>query len=378
MATPPPSSDNDARPAEPNLHLQDLKTADYLKAEPRLTVDQKAALARYLARGLTTGSGGGEDVANAEAILRLLIWNAEPQVAEAMARAAAENPNTPRSLAWALANDEEAAAVLVLEACAALADADLLSIVQSSENFGKMNAIARRSSVSADVSRSLVHHGNEGTAQTLLDNAKAQIPEDAFGSLLDRFGRSEGIQEAIIDREAVFPSITRRLSDSMTNPRLEGKLAARHHPPAEAPIGLPGFVIERSEEEWNQRLSRMMAEKSLTESMLVRTLCNGDFDFFARALAELTRSPTEATRRQLLESPSGLQAVWSQASLLADWLSVASAALSALVQIDRATGKSDRELFARNVVDRTLANLKAEKVALSAGQLRVFAPPRAR
>jgi uncharacterized protein (DUF2336 family) len=341
-----------------DLQLHNLQTADYLKAEPKLTVEQKSALASHLARGLKNSGGAGSGAADngdAEAILRLLVWNAEPPVIEAMARAAAVNPNTPRSVAWALANDEESVAVLVLEACAALADADLVSIVQSSENFGKMGAIARRSDVSADVSRSLVRHGNENTAKILLGNARADIPEDAFGLARDRFRGSEHLQKAIIDRKAGLPS------SSMSDP------------PAETPMALPGFVTERSEDEWHQRLSQMIADKALTEAQLVRMLCNGDFDFFARGLAALTQATAEEAHRRLLSTPSDLPAIWSKAALPMAWLPVAVSALSALIDVDRATGKSDRQLFARNVHERTLANLKAAKVVLNDAQRRFFA-----
>ena len=145
------------------LNPQGLTMADYLKAEPRLSVEQKAGLASYLATGLNAQGSSAEDFAQAESILRMLAWNAEPPIVDAMARAAAANPNTPGSLAWALANEDDVAAERVLEVAGALSDADLVSIVESSSNQAKLGAIARRPAVSAEVSRSLAHHGDEAT-----------------------------------------------------------------------------------------------------------------------------------------------------------------------------------------------------------------------
>ena len=80
---------------------------------------------------------------NAEAILRLLIWSDEKRVVESLAQAAAGNPGTPRNLAWALANDDEAVALPILAAAVSLSDADLISIVESANSVAKMGAIAR-------------------------------------------------------------------------------------------------------------------------------------------------------------------------------------------------------------------------------------------
>lgn len=161
-----------------------------------------------------------------------------------MAKAAAANPNTPRSLAWALANDDESAAKLVLESCTALSDADLVSLIEAGNNAVKMCAIARRSTVSEEVSRSLVDHGNEEAVHTLLANARAKSPDDAYGTALNRFSQSKRIQDGISGCPAVSAAIARRLPAS-ASPEMKGKPVAQT-PPAV----MPGYVEERSEAEW--------------------------------------------------------------------------------------------------------------------------------
>jgi hypothetical protein len=358
-----------------DLQLHDLNTADYLKVEGKLSPEQKVALATYLARTLPPPPSEGSDGQSgteAEAILRLIIWNGEPMVVEATALAAALNPHTPRSLAWALANDDEAAAAPILEKCASLGEADLVSIVENCRNFMKMNSIARRPNVSANVSRSLVHHGDETTTQTLLENLKADIPEDAYGAALDRFGASERIQESIVGREELFPAVIARLSQSDLSSRLKEELAKRA--PSVVGGSLPGFPSGESEEEWDQSISSMISAKTLSEARLAQSLCNGNFDLFARALARLTGVPLARVRAQLIQDAGeSLPPLWLEASLRPDWLPVAKAALSALIEIDRTSSKSDRDLFIRNVCSLALANLRADKVTLTEAQRRVFA-----
>src|SRR5581483_1717857 len=124
--------------------LQGLSTAAYLKAEASLPAQHKAALATHLAAALNASSDDPADVAEAESILRLIIWNNEGSVVESIARAAANNPNMPNSLAWALANDDETVAMPVLESSAVLSDTDLIAIVEASGSSAKMGAIAGR------------------------------------------------------------------------------------------------------------------------------------------------------------------------------------------------------------------------------------------
>ena len=152
------------------LSLQGLKTGDFLRAEARLTLEEKSGLATHLAASLDPDRLSKEDFANAEAILRLLVWNSESHVVEVLARVAAANPHIPKSIAWALANDDETPAAAILEASLVLTDADLIAIVETCESSSKMSAIARRKAVSAEVSRSLVERGDENTVSTLLAN----------------------------------------------------------------------------------------------------------------------------------------------------------------------------------------------------------------
>lgn len=368
----------DAHPPlkSPTLKSRGPSTVDYLAAEAKLTPEEKAVLASHLAAGLggAGAAAGGEAFVEAEAVLRLMTWNAEPRVVEAMARAAAANPHTPRSLAWALANDDEAAATLVLEACAALSDADLVSLVQGGENAAKICAIARRPAVSAEVSRSLVGHGNEDAVHTLLANAKAEIPDDAFGTALDRFGQSKRIQEGIIDRPSMSAPVARRLSASLS-PELREKLAGKFAALTPPSAALPGYVEECSDAEWEAHLAPMIADRSLNETTLVRQLSLGNLEFFARALSILSGAPYAEIRAGLLAAPPAFAPFWQSALLPTGWLPVAAAAVTALIQVDHSAGKADRELFSRNIINRTLANLKAAKITLTDAQRRLFARP---
>ena len=285
------------------LNLHGLSTADYIKAEALLSVDQKSALAVRLATGLNARDANIDDSASAEAILRLIIWNAEPAVVESMAQAAADNPNTPHSLAWALANDDEAAAMPILAVSIALSDDDLVAIVSSTQSFAKMGAIAVRPAVSSDLSRSLARHGDENTAHLLLNNTRAEISEDAYVSMINRHGEHTRIQEGIINRDVISASVAERLS-SVVGEALAAKLSERHPTVMKAPLAIPqGNMEGLSAGEMDALVTRMAAERSISAPLLVRKLCIGNFQFFCRALSVMTKEPTYDVFPKILESP---------------------------------------------------------------------------
>lgn len=350
--------------ADTSPAAQSLTTADYLAAEAKLTAEEKAALASHLAASL--GATASKNFAEAEAVLRLMTWNAEPRVIEAMAKAAAGNPNTPRSIAWALANDDETAAAMVLEMCASLADDDLVSLVQSGSASSKMCAIARRATVSEEVSKSLVAHGDEDAVHTLLANAKAKISDDAYGTALDRFGQSERIQEGLIGRPALSAPLAQRLS-AHCSPQFKDRLAARLA--AQAPTTMPGYFEALSDAEWAAALALMVRDKSASEA-LVRQVFQGNLEFFVRALAAWSKAPYAEVRAAALAEPPALASFWTSAALAKDWLPVAVAAVAALIHVDQNAGKADQDLFSRNIVARTQANLKTAKVTLTDAQKR--------
>ncbi len=345
-----------------------------MKVEPLLSGEQKTALAVRLAAALNGNEASADESAQAEAILRLIIWNGESDITESLAQAAAGNPNTPHSLAWALANDDDRAATPILAAASALSDADLVAIIETTDSFTKMGAIAGRPTVREDVSRSLVERGNEEVAHLLLGNAKAEIPDDAFACMLDRFGQDDRIHQDILNR-GVPPSIRQRLAnfeskspDQQSAPKPESETVRTHS--ASTPIG---YLDELSEQDLDEMVSQMIAERSMTASFLVRKLCLGHFDFFCRSLSVTARLPKDDVCRLALEPPPGrMPELWQKSSLAAGWLPVVTAALSALLQIDQRYSKSDVQVFRRNIVDRTLAILKAEKYEMTDGQKNFF------
>jgi len=363
------------------LSLQGLNTAAYLKAEPQLPAEHRATFATHLAAALNAPGDDPADVAEAESILRVIIWNTEGSVVESIAQAAASNPHMTNSLAWAMANDDEAVATPILQSSHALSDSELTSIVETTESFSKMGAIAGRDSVGADLSRALALHGDEDTAHRLLNNANADIPEDALTCILDRHEQHQHILEDMVGREKLSSAIAERLIDKVS-PALADGLRARNlvSNQSSTDTGLPridrnimGYRDEKSPEELDALVSQMIAQNEITAALLVQKICEGYFEFFVSVLAETSKLTKDDVREQMIQSPAKtLPTLWKSASLQADWVPVASAAVTAFIFANKNYNKSDIPMFRRNISDRALSSLRAEKRKLTDEQTRLF------
>lgn len=358
--------------------LRGIKVDEYVQVEARLSIDQKAILATHLASNLGANLGSPEDVENAESILRLIIWSDEKRIIESLAQAAAKNPDTTRNLAWALANDDDTAAVPILAAAVSLSDADLIAIVESADSIAKMGAIARRTSVSEALARSLVDHGDENISLILLNNAKADIPADALACMVDRHGQHEFIQENIIVRDALPPAVAGRLFPLISS-ELAQRLLTLHQLPTASAIEIAlmchkparvGYVNELSSDSLNELIFQVLEDEILTPQILVRSLCFGNFDFFCRAFSFMAMQSKDQISELILTSPAiQISKLWSKTSFSNEWLPVVSAAATAFAQLEESSVKSDICLFRKNIMERTLSLLEKEGSNIPAGQM---------
>ena len=375
MADDPVTAANDITGMK-DLHLGQLTLTDYLKIEPKLSAEQKAALAVFLARSAFSQDRGQSD--EAESIIQLIIWNSEVEVAETIAGAAALESELARPVVWMLANEDARVAAPVLEKSAVLTDEDLVGIIAWSGSTTKMNAIARRPAVTEVVSHSLVSHGDETTAVTLLENTGAVVSADAFDVMLDRFGELEKVQDAIVGRNVIYSSTAQRLLSLITNEDTKAALAARetvaHTAPASAAdLRALGLDAAESEQTLAAGVDVLLKNKALTEPVLADLLLEGSFELFVRALARKTQSDVKDTRQRVMDaSAEGLKAGWAAAGLSAEWLPLVQATLHALGQLRDASSVADARLFRRNLYTLAGGIMRRDGVKLKGSPLDFF------
>jgi uncharacterized protein (DUF2336 family) len=258
----------------------------------------------------------------AEQIFRLLMKDTERKVRENLASALKENPDVPRDVILSLVNDEPPVSVPVLEASQVLSDADLIRIIETSRDTGKLSAVARRPEVSGRVSTALVETSYPQVVSTLLQNEGARMTEKHFSSILEQFPDNEHIHEKMITRANlpvnVAASLLEVVSDSYSEMLHErfGDALDKTAQQLKETLTLDLISYNSTEEDVDALVQNMARQGSLSVSILFSSLCRGYLSFFTIALSRMAGIPKSNAFR-LVEDPGkkGFQALYEKTEL---------------------------------------------------------------
>jgi len=340
----------------------DLTTKDVEALLHNPSAEKRAETAAKLAGQLKTGELSQSERDIASDIFRIMVKDAEVRVRKALSDNVKDNPDLPHDVARALADDVETVALPILNFSQVLTDDDLIEIIES-QGEEKLEAIAKRETVHEAVSEALVDKGSEKVVETLVSNAGAELDEDDFMKVVDKFGGKEGIQKAMVDR-AILPVTVSEKLVALVSENLKQTLVERHELSADKATDLVlssreratiGLSADSSEDDVEKLVHQLNKNGRLTSSICLRALCMGDLVFFEAALSELIKLPLVNARELIHDGGQlGLKAIYQKAGLPAKYYPAARAA----VDVARETGydgeANDRERYSRRVLERVL------------------------
>ncbi len=298
----------------------------------------------------------------AQEIFRIMVNDAEVRVREALAHNLKENPAVPRDVAVTLAKDVDSVALPVLQFSEVLSDEDLIEIVRS-QGAAKQVAIASRSKVSEEVSSALVETENEKVVTTLVANIGAEISEKSLHKVVENFGDTEAVQDAMVHRPKLPVTVAERLV-TLVSEHLKEELAKRHELSSSLATDLILQSRERatitlsgeSDDDDVGRLIRQLRENGrLTPSIVLRALCMGDLNFFETAICELAEVPLVNGRQLIHDSGQlGLKALYEKTGLPEAHFPAVRAAIDVARETDYDGRENDRERYSRRMLERIL------------------------
>ena len=229
----------------------------------------------------------------AEDIFKRMLQDIDVRVRQAVSDSLKANPRVPRDVAMTIANDVAEVAVPMLSSSMVFTDQDLIEIVRSRPATHQI-AIAGRPAVSEQVSDSLIETGNPDVATTVLRNPGADVSEEGYGKVIDFFSGEEMVMEAVVDRPVLPSRISERLV-TIVSEHLRLRLALEQQI---APDIAEATILQSRErvtfELWPTEMDptevfdlieHLFIRDRLTDSLIMRAVCEGDFVFFTAALA---------------------------------------------------------------------------------------------
>lgn len=347
--------------------MSNLTKADVEKLLDNPSVELRAATVAKVADGFSDHHFDASERKLAAEIFRIMVHDAEVRVREALSAHLKESPDIPHDVAVSLANDVDSVALPIIEFSDVLTDDDLVEIIRASGDL-KQTAVARRETLSTDVTKALVETENETVIATMMDNEGAEISEDSYQYVLENFSDSEAIKTPMALRSLLPIEVAERLVTLVSDNLREHLLAKKEldeDVTSDLILGIReratlGLLLPGTEAEDMEKLVGQLDENDrLTPSIILRALCAGNLTFFEAAMARCANIPIANVRILIHDSGDlGLTAMFNKTSLPKEILPAIRVAIDVARETGYDGGEHDRERYVRRMLERFLTQFE--------------------
>lgn len=242
-------------------------------------------------------------------ILSVLAKEAEVAVRKVLAETLKDDDNLPPSIAKQLAEDIEDVSIPILEFCRVLSEDDLIEIISKTENIKKLTTIAKRKDVTEDIATHLIDKKIEKIVKTLIDENHDKLSDNNIEHAMQTFPNSEGLMEKLLEADMLSAVLAEKIISKVST-NLQTKLVGVYNiNPAIAKKAIressevvtiknlqSGAVNSKNASELVEHLYNT---GKLSYSILLRSLCHRDIEFFEHSIAKLAKKPLENTKKIL-------------------------------------------------------------------------------
>jgi len=316
-----------------------LAEVEELKKSPMPEVRETIAL--RVAEYFNNGDFEENEIQIAADIIRIMSKDVELRVRRALSQTLKANPQIPHDVVLHMAHDDSEVAVPVIEFSPVLTEGDILHIIRSTRQVAKLCAIARRENITEGMSSALTHSRNNEVVQELLNNTTAHISEESLMLTINEFKTNGGIINALIDRGDLPIGIAEKLINVVSGKMKEklikeydfstdraekamkisqekatlGLLADDENDPYSTKVGkVENVEIRLTKTE--QLVRHLKSQGRLTQSLVLRSICEGNMKFFEASLAALAGTSLMNARTLLMDkNPSAGIALFKRAGI---------------------------------------------------------------
>ncbi len=266
----------------------------YLQWSESAGARDRARAANALGRAYSRCELSAEEARAAEAAMALLLDDPSPMVRLALAEAMAASHNAPRTVILGLARDQLEVAGLIVCCSPVLSDADLVDLAADS-SAGIRRAIALRADLTPAVCAALAEIGERLTVLEVLDNPSARVASVTLRRVMERFGTDRAVRARLLDRadlpcdtrHALIEEVGNALANSPFVARVIGRNRIRSVTGEACQFATLELASTVSADEMPALVEHLRIAGKLTPAFLMHSLCVGNIDFFAGAIASI-------------------------------------------------------------------------------------------
>jgi uncharacterized protein (DUF2336 family) len=327
-----------------------LAEVEALKKSPMPEV--RSTIALKVSEYYNSGVFDGNEINIATDIIRLLARDAEVRVRKTLSECLKSNPQLPHDIAIGLANDDIEVAMPMLEFSSVLTEGDLIEIIRSTQQIAKLKVISRRDGLPEVVSSALAYTRNEEVVESLFHNKTAHISEESMQAVIKEFKYNGNIIGALIDRGDLPIGVAEKLINYASG-KMRDKLIQDYKLSNETAESITKISQERAtlsllEDEpvregtfvanveninlrpnlnesanenvkvgkTEQLVRHLKSQGRLTQSLVLRSLCEGNLKFFEASMAVLAGTSILNARTLIMDkNPLALNALCKKANI---------------------------------------------------------------
>ncbi len=312
---------------------------DRLKKES--SPDARAVLAGTISHDYVTGIYSPSESLLALEIMRILARDAAVIVRRALSDQLLQSLDLPRDIALKIASDVKEVSIPFLERSWALSEEDLVELTRATEEVEKLLAIAKRESVSFDLSAALIKKCIDKVTHTVFSNRGALIREEDIAAHLPGLARNETLLEALVKRGGLSLRMAEKLFD-VASDKMKASLARTYGLSVQVAdnvvasardSGTLDLTENVSETDVEELVDQLYKRDRLTFPTLLRALCKGDLRFFEIALARLADIPIINARILMLDpGDMGFRSLYQTAGLPENFYEAVNKAVRAMLE----------------------------------------------
>lgn len=340
-----------------------LSKEDVARLVADTTDTVRAETAAKVAGEFSEGELSEAERAQAEEIFRLMAQDVSLQVREALSKNLQAAADLPHDIALKLAQDVASVALPILKSSEVLTDEDLIDIIQG-QDPDKQTAIAQRRVVSTQVADTLIDTGNEKAVARLVANEGAELTEQSFDKVMDRYSESESISDSLSRRSNMPVEVAERVVNAISE-RLETFLLSETELTPDKICNLIMQTRERATVDLvasgrkvtdiETLVAQLHRKGRLTPSLVLRSICMGDLAFFEASMAQLAKIPARNARLLIHDDgPLGMQSLYLKTGLSEKLFPAFRVAVDVIRETDYDFRDNDRERFISRMLSRIL------------------------
>ena len=332
--------------------------------------EARAEVADKIAAGFVSGEFSTNERNIAVEIFRLLANDAETKVRRILGNKLASSMGIPHDVILKLAQDINEVALPVLEKSFVLTEVDLIGIATNSEDVLVMSAIAKRDTVSQELSQALIDKSNTAVAEVLLKNKNANISEKGLNDIFQFCGDYVEVLEVMAHRnslpfyivEKLFVAVSEEVKTILTkqyNISLQVADESANYARELATLGLIDQSMGNMDLE--SLVDHLNKNGRLSFSIVMRSLCLGNLRFFEHALSKLSNVPLINAKILVLDQGFGFESLYNKSGLPEELLPAVSYLLRIALEETKA-GLYQCSDFRKRLLEKLVKDKEASQI----------------